>query len=310
VELTKVNKKVVESLIKCGAFDSTGIYRSRLMGCLEDSIEYGQRVQREKADPQMRLFDLGGSKEPTNHPPIPQINEWDKNELLTLEKEILGFYITDHPLSTYQDLLDKFTNTDTISVREHKDGSIIRIGGIVRNIKTIRTKKGDLMAFVTIEDMDGAVEVTIFSRVYAARSDVLVIDNPVLLQGQVQNDENAVKILADDIIPIEKAEETWIAEVRFKLDISRTTQETLSSLKEIFARHPGSCTGYVHLINPDKTETIIALPNTMRLKAGSELKREVAGLVGYPAMETVCSPATSSVSLRKNNFKEGKKRTI
>ncbi len=301
VDLTKVNKKVIESLIKCGAFDSTGIYRSRLMASLEDVVEYGQRVQREKADRQMRLFDIGKSAEPANHPALLQIDEWDKKQLLAFEKESIGFYITDHPLTSYQNLLDKFTNTNTVSIKELKDGSVVRIGGIVRNIKTIRTKKGDLMAFASIEDMDGSVEVTFFSKIYAAMNDLLTPDNPVLVQGQVQNDENSFKILADEVIPIEKAEEAWIAKVRLKLNITRTSGKTLSDLKEILIRHPGSCPGYIHLINPDKTETIIALPEALKIKACSELTHEVKRLLGYSAVETDCTPASPSTFTRANN---------
>jgi DNA polymerase-3 subunit alpha len=250
----------------------------------------------------MRLFDVGESVEPSNHPALLQIAEWDKNEFLAFEKETLGFYITDHPLTSYQNLLDKFTNANTVSVNEFKDGSVVRIGGIIRNIKTIRTKKGDLMAFVAIEDMDGSTEITVFSKIYDSVSSVLTTDNPVLVQGQIQHDENSVKILADDIIPIEKAEEAWIAKVRLKLNMTRTSEKTLSTLKEVLTRHPGSCPGYVHLVDPDKTETIIALPETLKLKAGSALTREVKGLLGYAAVETDCTPVPSSAFSTKNNL--------
>jgi len=302
VDLTKVNKKVIESLIKCGAFDSTGVYRSRLMASLEDSIEYGQRVQKEKSDPQMRLFDTGDSMEPANYPALPGIDEWDKKQLLSFEKESLGFYITDHPLTSHQDLLDKFTNANTVSIKELKDGSIVRIGGIVGSSKIIHTKRGDLMAFSTIEDMHGSIEATIFSSIYPLVRDLLVDDNPVMIQGQVQNDDNSVKLLADVIIPIDQAEEKWIAAIHFKLDIARTTKEILFKLQEILKRHPGSCAGYLHLLNPEKTETIIALPGNMKLRAGSELTREVTDLLGYHAVETLCSAASSSS--RRNNFHE------
>jgi DNA polymerase-3 subunit alpha len=294
VDLKKVNKRVVESLIKCGAFDSTGQYRSRMMASLEESFEYGQRIQRERSDAQIGLFDIGGSQPVINFPQMPEIDEWDGKQVLALEKESLGFYVTGHPLSRYKDILEKFTNTDTIDLQERTDGAIVRIGGIVRSTKTIKTKKGHLMAFVVIEDLNGSVEITIFSSVYVKVYDLLVDDNPIIVQGQLQKDENTAKILADMVIPMKKAEETWSASIHFNLDITRTDKALLVQLHEVLGRHPGSCKGYVHLQSSGETETIIALADNLRLKAGSPLAKDVNALLGYNAVETKCSPVTSS----------------
>jgi len=296
VDLKKVNKRVVESLIKCGAFDSTGDYRSRMTASVEDILDYGQRVQRERSDPQMGLFDMPGSSPAINLPTLPEIDEWSEKQLLALEKESLGFYITGHPLSGHEDILEKFTNADSAMIKERKDGATVRIGGIIRKIKTIKTKKkGSLMAFATLEDLHGSVEATVFSSLYTKVHDLLSDDRPILIQGQLQKDENSVKILADTIIPIEKAEETWTASVHFNLDITRIQRELLVKLKEIFKRHPGSCRAYIHLLNPDKTETIIALSNSIKLRAGLPLTREVNQFLGYNAVETACKPAVASV---------------
>jgi len=293
VDLKKVNKRVVESLIKCGAFDDTGEYRSRMTASLEDILDYGQRIQRERSDPQIGLFDMEGSRPAINLPPVPKIDEWNEKQLLAFEKESLGFYITGHPLSGHEDLLEKFTNTNSTVLKEKNDGEVIRIGGIVRNTKTIQTKKGDLMAFVTIEDLHGSVEITVFSSVYVKAHDLLSDDNPIIVQGRVQKDENATKILADTVVPMEKAEETWTASIHFNLDITRTDRALLFKLNEIFKKHPGSCKGYVHLLGPEKTETIIALSDDLKLRAGLPLTRDINGFLGYNAVETVCSPFTS-----------------
>ncbi len=306
IDLKKVNKRVVESLIKCGAFDSTGAYRSQMLASLEDAMEYGQRIQREKNDPQMGLFDLEKGNQTISYPPMPEINEWDEKQFLAFEKESLGFYITGHPLRRFEELLEKFANADAVSIKEKGDGSIIRIGGLVRNTKIIKTKKGDLMAFVAIEDMNGTVEATIFSSVYTTVSDLLIDDNPILIQGRVQKDENSVKLLADTIIPMSKAEETWTANIQFNLDINRTDKELLSRLNEILKKHPGTCKAYIHLINSKKTGTVIALPDTLRLKAGSSLTKEINGFLGYNAVETVCKQASSSSKLKKYQRNKGR----
>ena len=296
VDLKKVNKRVIESLIKCGAFDSTGDYRSRMTASMENILEYGQRIQRERSDPQMGLFDMPGSSPAINLPTLPEIDEWSEKQLLALEKESLGFYITGHPLTGHEDILEKFTNANSDLLKERKDGDTVRIGGIVRKVKTIKTKKKrSLMAFVTLEDLHGSVEATVFSSLYAKVHDLLSNDRPILIQGQLQKDENSVKILADTIIPIDKAEETWTASVHFNLDITRTQRELLVKLKEILKSHPGSCRAYIHLLNPDKTETIVALSNSIKLRAGLPLTREVNQFLGYNAVETACAPAVALV---------------
>jgi len=302
VDLKKVNKRVIESLIKCGAFDTTGAKRSQMTASLEDALDFGQRVQKERSDPQIGLFDSTGTQHAINPPSMPDIEEWSEKQLLTFEKESLGFYITGHPLTRYDELLDRFANANTVSLKEKKDGEAVRIGGIVRNSKVIKTKKGDLMAFVTMEDMHGSVEIIIFSSVYMSVSDLLMDDNPIFVQGQVQKDENSVKVLADRVILMDKAEETWTAQIHFNLDITRTERALLVELLDIFRRHPGSCHAYLHLLNPEKTETIIALPDSMTLKAGSALTQDVNRLLGYPSVETVCHAV--SPRPKSNNFQK------
>jgi DNA polymerase-3 subunit alpha len=296
VDLKKVNKRVVESLIKCGAFDSTGDYRSRMMASLEEILDYGQRIRKERSDPQMGLFDMPGSRPAINLPTMPEIDEWSEKQVLALEKESLGFYITGHPLGEYEDIMEKFTNANSAAIKEKNDGETVRIGGMVRNTKIIKTKKkGDLMSFVTLEDLHGSVEVTVFSSLYSRVHDLLSNDNPILVQGQLQKDENSVKILADTVIPMDKAEETWTASIHFNLDITRTQRELFVKLKEILKKHPGSCRAYVHLLNPDQTETVIALSNSMKLRVGLPLTRAVNRFLGYNAVETVCGPAETPV---------------
>jgi len=239
---------------------------------------------------------MPGSGPAINLPVLPEIDEWNEKQFLALEKESLGFYITGHPLTGHEDILEKFTNSNSVGVREKKDGDTVRIGGIIRKVKTIKTKKtGSLMAFVTLEDLHGSVETTVFSSLYVKVHNLLTDDRPILIQGQLQKDENSVKILADTIIPIEKAEETWTASIHFNLDTTRTQRELLVKLKEILKSHPGSCRAYIHLLNPDKTETIVELSTSIKLRAGLPLTREVNRFLGYNAVETACKPALSPV---------------
>jgi len=290
VDLRRVNRRVIESLIRCGAFDCTGAARAAMMAAVEDCLEHGQLVQRERCDPQMGLFEAGGdAAPPPNTPSLPDIGEWSEKQLLTHEKEALGFFMSGHPLTRHEDLLEKFTTADSLTLQEKADGEIVRIGGIVTHIKTIHTKKGDLMAFVTVEDLHGGVEATVFSSVYAEARDLLKDDAAILVQGRIQRDENSVKMLADSVIPMDRAEELWSASIHINLEIDRTDRQILERLNEIFKRHPGSCTGYVILRMGGRSQTVIALPEHLKLSAGAALKREVNGCVGYDAVETRCA---------------------
>jgi DNA polymerase-3 subunit alpha len=305
VDLRKVNKRVLESLIQCGAFDSMGHSRAALMAAADEALDYGQKVQKERNDPQMSLFGggIGSEVETINAPVIPEIAEWDEKHMLELEKEAIGFYITGHPLDEYRDLMEKYTNVDALSIAEDgvADREVVRIGGIVRNIKAIMTKKGDPMAFVDIEDMHGSVEVTVFPELYSSAADVLVTDTPVFVQGQVQKNEKNVKILADSVVRIADAEASWAASLHVRIDTMAVEEDSLGRLLEVLCKYPGACRGFLHVRIPAKTETVIALPEEMKIKAGVALRREVNNLLGYDAVYTVCAPLNQSANGSNGN---------
>ncbi|BBO79559.1 DNA-directed DNA polymerase [Desulfosarcina ovata subsp. sediminis] len=311
VDLTKVNKRVLESLIRCGALDSTGVYRSRLMAVLEEALDYGQRIQREKNSAQMSLFDMGGGQEMTlNLPVVPNIDEWDDHEKLQQEKETLGFYVTGHPLDRYRPIMEKFTNVDAISIREVADKSAVRIGGTISSAKVIRTRKEELMGFATVEDLNGGVEVVVFPSLYSSCADLLSVDTAVLVQGVAQVEENGVKILADEIIPMEAAEETWTVEVRLMVDPESTSRETLTQVQKALKRYPGACRGYVHICLKDQAEAVISMTEDLRIRYCDAMTREVNAILGYDAVQTRCSDAVSAMrSSDANNGRRGNGRS-
>jgi len=310
VDLRKVNKRVLESLVQCGAFDSTGHNRAQMMAAIEDALDYGQKLQKEAADPQLQLFGGSAGEKSINAPVMPDIDEWDKHKKLELEKEAIGFYITGHPLDAYQDLIEKFANTNAIALREEdaRDGAMVRIGGLIRTVKTITTKRGDPMAFLELEDMQGAVEVTVFNSVYVGVQDLLVEDAAVFVQGQVQKNEKSVKLLADSIIPIEAAEETWAASLHLTVDTGFCEEQALDRLYEILRKYPGPCKGYLHLVIPEKTETVIELPDQMKVRVGIDLTREINKLLGTSAIQTHCGPIPAARNKNGNGNGNGKRK--
>jgi DNA polymerase-3 subunit alpha len=257
----------------------------------------------------MGLFDTGdGPGRPINVPPMPSVAEWDERQLLAYEKESLGFYVNGHPLRRHGKLLETFTNTDTVAIREVDGGSRVRIGGMLQSIRSLRTRKGDLMAFVVLEDMQGSVEVVVFPEAYAAAADLLTEDSIVLVEGEVQKDENAVKIVADSVVSIDRVETTWTASVRINLDMTRTDRQMLLELNDILRRHPGGCPAFIALRDPGRVETLISLSGDLRLEAGAPLRQAVRRLVGYSAVETVCADLTAGRPDRNGGGNGGRRK--
>jgi DNA polymerase-3 subunit alpha len=304
VDLRKVNKRVIESLIKCGAFDSTGAARSAQIEGLETATSYGQKIQEEKASAQVSLFGTeevsrgtaaGGMKLPTT-------SEWHDKEKLAYEKEALGFLITGHPLDRYIDDIKRLRNTDIASMVEMAEGSEVRICGIVSAFKEITTKKGDRMGFVTIEDLTGSVEITVFSDIYATTSALLKSDDPLLVVGKLEKGEKGCKVLimkggeenngkrfqrdrgpAGDIKLLSEARAQTTKKVSLILRVGETPAEQMPLLKEVIERHPGSIPVCVQFMIPGRSRSIMPLSIGMNVAATDDLRLEVERLLGYNA---------------------------
>ncbi|WP_028325099.1 DNA polymerase III subunit alpha [Desulfatirhabdium butyrativorans] len=291
VELKKVNKRVIESLIKSGAFDSTGAFRSQMMAVLEEAMIEGQLRQKKRNDPQLGLFgEILEEGQWNDHPQLPRIPEWDRKEKLAQEKECLGFYLSGHPLEGYETILAAFTDADTIGLMEREPAELVRVGGLIRQCKVIRTKKDELMAFLTIEDRSGSVEVTVFSDLYGKTSEMLVTDRAIIVQGQVEKDEKSAKLIAEDIIPMEKAPELWSAAVHIRLDADRIEREELLRLKQTLQEHPGLCRVHIDLAQPSGAVACIALPENTMVQANPEFKRSVQAITGSRTVSFRCIP--------------------
>jgi len=289
VDHRKVNRRVVESLIKCGAFDSIGARRSQMMSVLEEALEVGQKIHKDRTVGQFSLFEtMTTDNHDAMYPAFPEVEEWNEGELLNYEKESLGFFITGHPLARYESTLKKFANADTLKLHDLSEGRVVRLGGVVRDYKLYNDRKGEVMAFVTLEDLSGLAEVTLFSSVYSSVSGLIEKDSLIMVEGRVTRDEKSSKILAESVVPIDKAEETWTTSVHLNLDMTGLNKQSLQKLCEILKQHKGSCSAYLHLVMPQRTDTSIALHESIRVKAGPDLTEAVNKFLGYSAVETVC----------------------
>jgi DNA polymerase-3 subunit alpha len=284
VDLRKVNKRVIESLVKCGAFDSLGFIRSQLLSGLEEAMEWAQGVERERSNHQITMFghlQSGGKK---GEPRLPDLPEWPESQRLAAEKETLGFYLTGHPLRSFADILRRFTTLDTVGVQQAADGQEVIIGGVVNAIKEINTKKGDRMAFVSLEDLNGVVEVIIFSDLYQSSSLLLKGDGPVFIKGRVDAGEENVKIIASEVLPFEQAVGKLTTSVHLRLQSDRLRREDLEAVREIFQDCRGNCPAYLHLILPGEEEAVIDLGEEWKLDSTDRLVQRMRDLLGYEAV--------------------------
>src|SRR3989442_1225098 len=206
VDLRLVNRRVLESLIKAGAFDSLGLPRAHLMAAVDAALETGQRQHREKAEGQASFFDLlpAPAAAPTSEP-VAVVAEWEADQRLEFEKEVLGFYISGHPLARYAAMVESLGMTSTSEVATRSAGARVLLFGQVAALKETATKSGNRMAFLTLEDMSGTVEVTVFPETFKASAELLRGREPVLVRGRIDDADKGRVVLAEDIRLLEQA---------------------------------------------------------------------------------------------------------
>jgi DNA polymerase-3 subunit alpha len=301
VDLRRVNRRVIEALIKCGAFDSVGGRRAQYLGTLDEAVDAGQKLQRERELGQESLFGSGQLAAPRSASQLPAGEEWPENVLLANEKEALGFYITGHPLARHSAAIKRFATCDAAGLAERADKEEVSLCGIVAGIKELTTKKGDRMAFVTLEDLSGFVETVIFPEVYLGAVELLKSEEPLLVRGTVDAAEETAdegegqgggngraatasrgsKLLVSEVLSLKEVRERLTRRVHFRLSTPGLDERQLRALREILARHRGDCEGLIHLVIPNRSETVLKLPDSLRIQACDDLMDDVERLFGY-----------------------------
>lgn len=273
IDTSTINKRMVESLIKCGAFDSLGAKRSQLLAIMDAAMSEAQREKRDAMNGQLGLFgeDIGE----TYALKLPDIPEASMPERLNWEKENTGFYITGHPLDEFRASLKNLPTIEFIQHGGVKDKQVVRIGGMVTEAKRITTRKGDTMCFLTIEDYTERLEVTVFPRVFYVNTAVLVPDMPLIIQGRVDVDDDAgVKLLADKVWNLKE----YKSEYYLKLSTTAAS-EVKQELKELIKKHAGDHTIYLHQGSWRK------LPAEYRLDDSEETMQALIALLGKESVK-------------------------
>ena len=286
VDQRKVNKRVIESLIKCGAFDSTGNNRCQLMACYEDIMDQAQRRQRERSSGQVNIFEDHGGKPlvDTGDSLLPDFPEWDHKELLANEKETIGFYITGHPLSRFSDRLGMIANADSSTISRKSDRETVAVAGVVTSIREVITKRKETMAYVTLEDLKGSVTVIFFSDVYRSTYDLLHGDDPLLIQGTLDIAEDSIKVIATEATLLASAAEKPYQTAYFTIDVKKTSAEDIQLLRRSLKQFPGTQDGFIRLME-ERCETVIYLGEDMKLDLTWPLKKEAERIIGSGAAQ-------------------------
>jgi DNA polymerase III subunit alpha len=294
VDTQRVNRRVLEQLVKCGAFDSIHPSRARVLAALDNALDAAQAIQRDRQSGQMNIFALLKSqKKATSQPELPEAPDWDARVTIQFEKETLGFYISGHPLDFYADQLASVCTADTQSIKEKREGTEATLCGMLSVVKELTTRKGDRMAFLSLEDKEGLLEVVSFSDSFMHVQPLLAKDEPLVVIGKVQHDEKGSKIVAERIITLEEAQVQTVEAIRIRLLADRLDRDGLAKLRHLLMNHPGDCKTFLHLTVSGKGEAIIALSPKLHVKPTGSFFEEMKDHFGMNSVEAtykLCQP--------------------
>jgi DNA polymerase-3 subunit alpha len=284
VDQRRVNRRVIEALIKCGAFDFTGARRSQMMDGIDMMMDQAAKHQEQESVGQFSIFDsLSDHKDPE----LPNVPEWKESQLLAYEKESMGFYISGHPLAAFQEDIKRYASATTETLDNIPDGKEITICGIIAGLKQKVTKKGDKMAILNLEDLSGTVETVVFPDLYKTSQHLLLTDTPLIVAGQLDKSEQGNKIKAMRIHLLADIKKKGATRLDIKLNATGLTQEDLLKVKDILLRYQGTIPVYLRLQNPTRKESLISVGRDIRVNPNEQLINEIESVLGAGAVSLV-----------------------
>ncbi|MCX5879121.1 MAG: DNA polymerase III subunit alpha [Deltaproteobacteria bacterium] len=279
VDGSKVNRRVLEGLIQCGAFDFAEVERSRLLASLDEVT----RMCGASQDPnQLTIFSAapGGDVRTFDFSSLPNHVEWDEREKLRREKEALGFYITGHPLDRYREEVSRFTTCSIQDLTLLTDKTTVRVAGVIGELKIKRTKRGDKMAIFTLEDQSGSAEVVVFPDVFERSSALLKSDDPLLVAGTAEVDEMVAKIITQEIQSLENVRLAAIRLIELSLSGEAISKGHLEGIKDVLYRYPGQSSVVFKVETDPGKRLVIAAHPRYNVFACREMIQELETLIG------------------------------
>jgi DNA polymerase-3 subunit alpha len=248
-----MNKRVLESLVAAGACDGLGGERGALFAAAGAALERASSLRRERESGQSSLF--GDASEATvaaMAPPLPPVPAWTGRERSTHEKEVLGFYFSEHPLEHMRERLEALATHRVAEVLQLEDGAEVRIAGLVGEIKTIMTRAGRPMAIVTIEDHSGRVECTVFPDSFEGARSLLTAENVVVVSGRVEiREDRGTKLLLSEVRGLEDARQAFRRCLHIEVRAEELSEDRLAAIDQVLSSHPGEAEVYLHIVRPD-----------------------------------------------------------
>jgi DNA polymerase-3 subunit alpha len=286
VDMSAVNRRVIESLIRSGAMDELKGTRSQKMAILDAAIETGLRAAKDRNSGQSGLFgDLFGGGAEATESPLPNVPDWDAPQKLTGEKEMLGFYVTGHPLDQYRDRIAELGTHTTQSLEGLEKGTEVKVCGILTGIQRKRNQKQELWSALQLEDLHGNVDCMVFASKFEALSKYLVEDQAVMVTAKVLVDEGAPPRLSiQDLVELNNVRVKLPSFVQVKIRVNDGKDERVEALKELMARKPGGAG--IRLVLEKPKDFSLTLDLKPKVRADKEFQAELAKLYGAGAIET------------------------
>jgi DNA polymerase-3 subunit alpha len=286
VDMTSLNKRMIESAIKAGAMDSIEGTRSQLMAVTDRAIEHGQRLMKDRLSGQTGLFgDLFVAEEEADEP-LPRVPDWTPQEKLMGEKELLGFYVTGHPLDEYKDKVSELATHFTDNMEDLKKGDEVALCGTLSGIQRRRNKDQKPWASMQLEDLNGSIEAMAFTTVYESVLPFLVEDKPMLVRGLVLPEENTQpKLSIQSIVPLEVARVPLPSLISIRVTLKDSNNDKAAEISRLFARKQGS--SGVRLRLEKRGDFSVILDVASKIRPDKEFRAEIERICGPECVEVL-----------------------
>jgi len=285
VSPSTVNKGVLEALIKSGSFDAVHSNRAQLFCSVDILIDSAKQMQKDIASGQGNLFDFGANDsdspkdENGSSLDLKQTPDWKDNERLVYEKEVLGLYISGHPLARYEKDIRSFSSVSISNLTEDSNGQDISIAGVISDFQVRRSKKGNMFASGILEDLESSVEILVFSRTLKENESLLSSDSPVMVTGKIEMEgDNPKKMIINSVRALKDVRRENVTAVHIQLDPIGVDDSVLEEIKSIFKKHRGNCSVYFH-VKDREGEQVVRVHRTFNITPSEELIHELSDII-------------------------------
>jgi len=308
VDPQSCNRAAIETLIKAGAFDSVGARRSQLLAVLDRAVQAGASAAADRRSGQKNLFESfdNPSSEETIDLSLPDIPELPERELLALEKEVLGFYLSSHPLSEYQNLLETYCSHNTSTIGGLKDRASVALGGILSSIKLAHTRKGDKYANFDLEDVDGMIRCILWPGEYERFAELVETDAILFVRGTIdRRGGDEANLIVNELVQLSELPARYTRGAAFRIVESKAAPDTLKKLREILRTYPGK--GEVQLMLTLKDgDNVLLRSDSIQINVNAEMRQRVDQLLGPGNFKLLTSaPSVTAAPQRRDRAPVG-----